>query len=102
MLLNDRQFVAVLEKSSLFYISRSSAANALNFKVESNLAFEIPLTNVMNATAAKNEVTVEFHPNDDAPVSLIEVRFHIPPNPPEIETDAVEVSRDVKELALNL
>jgi len=65
-------------------------ANALNFKVESNLAFEIPLTNVMNATAAKNEVTVEFHPNDDAPVSLIEVRFHIPPNPPEIETDAVE------------
>jgi len=52
-------------------------ANALNFKVDNNLAFEIPLNNVMNATSSKNEVTVEFHPNDDAAVSLIEVRFHI-------------------------
>ena len=45
----------------------------------------------MNATSSKNEVTVEFHPNDDAAVSLIEVRFHIPPNPADAETDAVEV-----------
>jgi len=67
-------------------------ANALNFKIDSNLAFEIPLTNVMNATTAKNEVTVEFHPNDDAPVSLIECRFHVPPNAdPEAETDSVTV-----------
>jgi len=65
-------------------------ANALNFKVDSCMAFEIPLTNVMNATTAKNEVTVEFHPNDDAAVSLMEVRFHIPPvTDPENDTDPV-------------
>ncbi|XP_012942968.2 FACT complex subunit SSRP1 [Aplysia californica] len=62
--------------------------NSLNFKVDSNLAFEIPLTNVMNSTTAKNEVTIEFHQNDDAAVSLMEVRFHIPPDP-DNETDAV-------------
>lgn len=52
--------------------------NGLNFAVENNLAFEIPLTNVSHATKAKNEVTLEFHQNDDAAVSLIELRFHIP------------------------
>nr|XP_027194676.1 FACT complex subunit SSRP1-like [Dermatophagoides pteronyssinus] len=41
-------------------------------------AFEIPLSNVSHCTTAKNEVTVEFHQNDDAPVSLMEMRFHIP------------------------
>ena len=47
----------------------------------------------MNAATGKNEVTVEFHPNDDAPVSLIECRFHVPPNAdPEAETDSVTVS----------
>ena len=46
--------------------------------MENNLAFEIPLTNVSHATKAKNEVTLEFHQNDDAAVSLIELRFHIP------------------------
>lgn len=40
--------------------------------------FEIPLTNVSHCTSAKNEVTLEFHQNDDAPVSLMEIRFHIP------------------------
>ena len=27
---------------------------------------------------AKNEVTLEFHQNDDAAVSLYEMRFHVP------------------------
>ena len=40
--------------------------------------FEVPLTNVSHCTSAKNEVTLEFHQNDDAPVSLMEIRFHIP------------------------
>ncbi|CAL1528533.1 unnamed protein product [Lymnaea stagnalis] len=62
--------------------------NSLNFKIDNILAFEIPLTNVMNSTTAKNEVTIEFHQNDDAAVSLMEVRFHIPPEP-DTETDPV-------------
>ncbi|KAF7489018.1 FACT complex subunit SSRP1 [Sarcoptes scabiei] len=45
---------------------------------KSEKAFEIPLSNVSHCTSAKNEVTVEFHQNDDAPVSLMEMRFHIP------------------------
>lgn len=54
------------------------------------IAFDIPLTYVMNSTTAKNEVTIEFHQNDDAAVSLMEVRFHIPPGP-DTERDTVAV-----------
>lgn len=58
--------------------------SALNFDLTSKKqdknekAFEIPLSNVSHCTTTKNEVTVEFHQNDDAPVSLMEMRFHIP------------------------
>lgn len=53
--------------------------SVLNFDIKkSEKAFEIPLSNVSHCTTAKNEVTLEFHQNDDAPVSLMEMRFHIP------------------------
>ncbi|KAJ8317329.1 hypothetical protein KUTeg_005233 [Tegillarca granosa] len=52
--------------------------NSLDFIVDNKLAFEIPLGNVSHSTTGKNEVTMEFHPNDDAAVSLMELRFHIP------------------------
>lgn len=53
--------------------------SVLNFDIKKNeKAFEIPLSNVSHCTTAKNEVTLEFHQNDDVPVSLMEVRFHIP------------------------
>lgn len=65
--------------------------NSLGFKVDNSLAFEIPLVNVTNSTTAKNEVTIEFHQNDDAAVSLMEVRFHVPPDP-DSEKDPVAVS----------
>lgn len=29
--------------------------------------------------AGKNEVALEFHPHDDAEISLMEMRFYIPP-----------------------
>lgn len=61
--------------------------NALNFEVDKNMAFEIPLTNVSHTTTNKNEVTLEFHQNDDAAVSLMELRFHIPS---ELEKDVVQ------------
>jgi len=52
--------------------------NVLNFEIGSADAFEIPLPNVQQCIAGKNEVSLEFHPNDDAPVHLSEIRFHIP------------------------
>lgn len=40
--------------------------------------FEICLTNVSNCLASKNELALEFHPNEEAPVNLLEMRFHVP------------------------
>ena len=44
-----------------------------------------------HSTTAKNEVTIEFHMNDDAAVSLTEIRFHIPNDPKDNEKDTVQV-----------
>ncbi|KAG8240393.1 hypothetical protein J437_LFUL002536 [Ladona fulva] len=52
--------------------------SVLSFDVSHLTAFEIPLNHVSQCTTGKNEVTLEFHQNDDAPVSLMEMRFHIP------------------------
>lgn len=54
-------------------------------------AFEIPLSNVSQCATGKNEVTLEFHQNDDAEVALMEVRFYVPPGTGEEGTDPVEV-----------
>jgi structure-specific recognition protein 1 len=51
----------------------------LGFDIKrSDKAFEVPLSNVSHCTTGKNEVTLEFQQNDEAPVSLMEMRFHIP------------------------
>lgn len=63
----------------------------LSFDVNDNPAFEIPLANVSQCTTGKNEVTVEFHQNDDTEVSLMEVRFYVPPSTGDDGTDPVEV-----------
>ncbi|XP_076638260.1 structure specific recognition protein [Colletes latitarsis] len=52
--------------------------SVLSFDVGHHTAFEIPLYDVSQCNTGKNEVTLEFHQNDDAPVSLMEMRFHIP------------------------
>lgn len=46
----------------------------LSFDIGSHTAFEVPLNNVSQCTTGKNEVTVEFHQNDDASVNLMEMR----------------------------
>nr|CAG4636018.1 EOG090X02Z1 [Eubosmina coregoni]SVE69692.1 EOG090X02Z1 [Eubosmina coregoni] len=51
--------------------------STLSFDVGNHTAFEIPLSNVSQCTTGKNEVTLEFHQNDDAPVSLMEMRLYI-------------------------
>ena len=53
-------------------------ANALDFVVGHHTALEVPLNNVSHCTQGKNEVTLEFHQNDNASVSLMELHFHIP------------------------
>uniref|UniRef100_A0A131XDI6 FACT complex subunit SSRP1 n=1 Tax=Hyalomma excavatum TaxID=257692 RepID=A0A131XDI6_9ACAR len=67
--------------------------SVLSFDVDKNSAYEIPLTNVSHCTTAKNEVTLEFHQNDDAAVSLMELRFHIPTDP-NSETDPIQAFRN--------
>jgi structure-specific recognition protein 1 len=64
--------------------------SVLSFEVGHNSAFEIPLNHVSQCTAGKNEITMEFHQNDDAPVSLMEMRFFIPSNELAGDVDPVE------------
>ncbi|XP_071848576.1 FACT complex subunit SSRP1-like isoform X2 [Apostichopus japonicus] len=52
----------------------------LDFRIGSRSAFNVPLGNVSHTTTGKNEVILEFHQNDDAEVSLMEMRFYIPPS----------------------
>ncbi|XP_008482612.1 FACT complex subunit Ssrp1 [Diaphorina citri] len=68
--------------------------NVLSFDVNNTTAFEIPLRDVSQCTTGKNEVTVEFHPNDEAAESLIEMRFYIPTNEIAGDTDPVEAFKD--------
>ncbi|XP_076453034.1 FACT complex subunit SSRP1-like isoform X2 [Babylonia areolata] len=64
--------------------------NSLNFELDKSLVFDIPLTNVSHTTTSKNEVTLEFHQNDDAAVNLMELRFHIPADAANPESDPVQ------------
>ncbi|XP_023814874.1 FACT complex subunit SSRP1 isoform X1 [Oryzias latipes] len=62
----------------------------LSFDVNDNTAFEIPLSNVSQCATGKNEVTLEFHQNDDTEVSLMEVRFYVPPSQADERQESVE------------
>jgi structure-specific recognition protein 1 len=65
------------------------SGDVLSFNINEKSAFEIPLSNVSQCTTGKNEVTLEFHQNDNAPVSLMEMRYHIPTSESS-ETDPVD------------
>lgn len=62
----------------------------LSFDVNDNPAFEIPLSNVSQCATGKNEVTLEFHQTDETEVSLMEVRFYVPPSQSDERQDPVE------------
>lgn len=66
------------------------AGSALSFNVNEKTVFEIPLNYVSQCTGGKNEITMEFHQNDDAPVSLMEMRFFIPSNEMAGDVDPVD------------
>ena len=50
----------------------------LTFEIGKADGFEVPLSYVNQCISGKNEATLEFHLNDDAPVNLSEMRFYIP------------------------
>nr|XP_022917432.1 FACT complex subunit Ssrp1 [Onthophagus taurus] len=64
--------------------------SVLGFDIDDKTAFEIPLNHVSQCITGKNEITMEFHQNDDAPVSLMEMRFFIPSNELAGDLDPVE------------
>lgn len=43
-----------------------------------NCMFDLPLKNVQNAKAQKQEIALELHTDDKAGLSLLEVRLHVP------------------------
>ncbi|KAF4027031.1 hypothetical protein G4228_019463 [Cervus hanglu yarkandensis] len=61
----------------------------LSFDIGDQLVFEIPLSNMSQYITGKNEVTLKFHQNDDAEVSLMEVCFYMLPTQ-EDRVDPVE------------
>ncbi|VDM63486.1 unnamed protein product [Angiostrongylus costaricensis] len=63
------------------------------FHFNSKPVFEVPLSNVANCVGNKSEATLEFHQNDDCPTSLIEMRFHMPADVDDEESDPVEEFR---------
>lgn len=75
------------------------AAN-LSFEVDHKQAFEVPLKNVSNSNKGKNEITLQFHQADDAKVSLMEIRFYVPPG--DVDGDAVEVSIEISGQSVRL
>ncbi|XP_019616304.1 PREDICTED: FACT complex subunit SSRP1-like [Branchiostoma belcheri] len=66
----------------------------LSFDIDNMSAFEIPLGNVSHCATSKNEVALEFHQNDDADVSLMEMRFYVPPNQDNPDIDPVQAFHD--------
>lgn len=68
--------------------------SVLGFNVDRQTGFDIPLNYVSQCTTQKNEAILEFHPNDEAAVSLMEMRFYIPQE--GAEGDPVEVRRNSK------
>lgn len=66
---------------------------SIEFTLDSKPVFEVPLSNVANCVGNKSEATLEFHQNDDCPTSLIEMRFHMPADVDDEESDPVEEFR---------
>ena len=65
-------------------------AGTVNFAVESKLALELPLNDVSQATAQKNEAVIEMQDDDTANPEdeiITEMRFFLPPNASEDAAD---------------
>lgn len=75
-----------------------NSGQTLVFRVDDKVAFEIPLSNVSQVPTGggKSEAALEFHPNEDAPVQLVEMRFHKPPSGDDVDPEeSIEVGLSV-------
>lgn len=63
------------------------------FEQEGKQAYTLPLKNISNTAVSKNEAVLQFNQNEDAAVSLMEIRFHVP------STVAIDGSDDVDDPA---
>ncbi|VDP08369.1 unnamed protein product [Soboliphyme baturini] len=81
------------------YGTAKFVGSMLEFEVDDESCFDIPLAHVSNCTATKNEVTLEFHQNDDCAVSLLELRFHIPTDNAIDDDKAEQFRKNVMEEA---
>lgn len=64
--------------------------DSMLFEADGKSSFEIPLKNVSNTNVSKNEAILQFHQNEDAAVSLMEIRFHIPSAGVDIDADPAQ------------
>ena len=64
----------------------------MNFEIDGKLAYDVPLKNVSNTNVSKNEVILQFHQNDQASVSLMEIRYYVPSNN-ENDNDSAQVKK---------
>jgi len=48
------------------------------FEQEGKQAFALPLKNISNTAVSKNEAVLQFTQNEEAAVSMMEIRFHVP------------------------
>lgn len=60
------------------------------FENDSKPLFDIALSDVAAATVNKNEVTLEFHQDEDNDLNLVEMRFYVPPLSSVVTDDAEE------------
>lgn len=66
------------------------AGDSMLFEADGKTAFEIPLKNVSITNVTKNEAILQFHQNEDAAVSLMEIRFLIPSAGVDIDADPAQ------------
>lgn len=91
--------VEVDGKLSVYILRNLALGDVLEMSVKNSMAFEIPLSNLSNATLNKNEVIFEFHLNDDAEICLSELRLYTPGTEIERDGQAPRIYEKVTEKA---
>ncbi|KAF1743610.1 hypothetical protein MXB_3766, partial [Myxobolus squamalis] len=77
------------------------SASSLKFNVDLATCFEIPLKDICRVSSSKNEVGMEFHHNDAAPVSLMEIRLHVPNESVQRLVEQLSTKADVMKATTN-
>ncbi|XP_065186595.1 FACT complex subunit SSRP1-like [Sycon ciliatum] len=78
----------------LSYGKTDFCGSSLKFVIDDKPSFELPLESVCQTSITKNEVHLEFHPNDEADVQLSEMRFYVPPSLTSAVGDGIADDKD--------